>query len=71
VIAPKGLGAAQIGYCEDVFNRITNLDAFKASPANNKLAGDFMNFAKITEFIRTQYAKLNDVLNKLKMADKR
>jgi len=62
IVAPPGLTAAQIGFWDDVFARLVKTAEFNADVEQNYAVANYRNSAAATQFLRTRYAALEQVL---------
>jgi putative tricarboxylic transport membrane protein len=70
VIAPKGIGPAQVAYWENVFNKVTSVAEFKKDLDKNMWVRNFMGGEESKKFMKARYDELKDVLTDLGMAKK-
>lgn len=71
VIGPKGLGAAQIGYWEEVFARLTASDEWKSEIGRSGGVRHYMNSRDLAAHFDAQHAVFSTVLGELGLAKNR
>ena len=71
IIGPKGLAAAQIGYWEDVFARLTATEEWKSEIGRAGGVHHYMNSRELAAHFDAQYAVFRTVLGELGLARNR
>ncbi len=65
VLGPRGMGAAQTAYWENVLARVVAADDWNAMLEQDQLSGGFLKSAETRDFLKAQYEELKAVMNEL------
>ena len=65
IYGPKGLGAMQIAYWEDVFAKVVETDEWKQELRRNLSVPTFMRHREMPDFLNANYQQFHEILSEL------
>ena len=65
MVGPRGLGAAQVAYWENVFARAVDSDEWKSMLEENSLTGEFLRSAETRAQLKVEYDELKGIMSEL------